>query len=99
MANAPEFDWHLAEWLKSTGTKQADLIRALGWSKAKASDVVTGKQRYTRDLVNEVAAFLKIRPFELLLTPQQAYDLRGIRETAARIASSREPDDRTGTEG
>lgn len=87
MGEAPEHDWFLRDWLKSLGMKQADLIRALGWSKAKASDVVAGEQRYTRDMVNEVAAILNVRPFELLMHPSDAFSIRRMREDALRVAA------------
>lgn len=88
MAQKPEFDWYAAEWLEGLGISQADLTRKLGWSKAKASDVISGKQRYTRDLVNELAKLLQIVPYELLMHPSQAAAFRGLRERAAEIVKS-----------
>lgn len=85
MADSTIHDWYLAEWLEAAGFKQADLVRAFGWSKAKASDVVAGNQRYNRDLVNQVANFLEVRPYELLMHPDLAKAMRGLRDTAAEI--------------
>jgi hypothetical protein len=33
------------------------------------SDLVTGKQRYNRDVLNDVASALNITPYELLMHP------------------------------
>jgi len=79
--------WYLREWLQQSDPPktQADLQRALSWSKAKAHDVWHGQQ-YTQALVDEVSAWLQIRPFELLLPPEQAMAIRRLRDSAATIA-------------
>ena len=74
--------------MKTCKIKQADLMRLLDWPRAKASDIVTGKQRYNRDLVNEVSLVLNCRPYELLMPPDEAMTLRRLREDIARIAST-----------
>ena len=51
--------WYLAEWAERLKVRQVDATKALGWSKAQASDLFTGKQRYTQDLIDEVSAWLK----------------------------------------
>ena len=65
-------DWYLADWLKTLKTSQADLVRATDYPKAKVSDLVTGKQRYNRDILNDIAKALNIYPFELLMHPDDA---------------------------
>lgn len=85
--------WYLREWLQQSDPPltQADMQRGMNWSKAKAHDVWHGQQ-YTQALVDEVCAWLPtIRPFELLLAPEEAIAIRQMRESAVKIASS-QPD-------
>lgn len=69
-------DWYLKEWLEALDTSQAELVRRTDYPKAKVSDLVTGKQRYNRDILNDVAAALNIYPYELLMPPGEAMGLR-----------------------
>jgi transcriptional regulator with XRE-family HTH domain len=78
-------DWFLKEWLAATGTSQAELGRLTDYPKAKVSDLVTGKQRYNRDVLNDVAKALNIHPHELLMHPEDAMALRQMRASARRI--------------
>lgn len=56
--------------------------------------MLRGEQQYTRDAVNEVSAYLNLRPYELLMHPDEAMRLRRLREDAIRIAHDNEtPDD------
>ena len=84
-----ESDWHLRGWMKHLGRKQADLVRDLGWEKARASKVYNSRTEYRRETVNELASWLGIQPFELLMRPEEAMALRQLRETAAIIVSGR----------
>lgn len=87
--NAPaesELDWRLQAWMAFRAKRQADMVRDLGWSRRKASEVYNGDQQYKRDLVNELAAWLQLEPYELLLSPEEAIRLRQIREAAGVIA-------------
>ncbi len=84
--SSPHHDWHLKEWLAATGKKQSDIVRDLEWNKARISLMVSGKQPYTRDAVNELAAYLNIRPFELLMHPEDAMALRAMKADLSRIA-------------
>lgn len=77
--------WYLAEWAERLKVRQKDAVAKLGWSKAQASDLFTGKQRYTQDLVDEVAAWLQLAPYELLMPPDDAYAIRAMRDSAARL--------------
>lgn len=77
--------WYLAEWAERLGVRQKDAVNKLGWSKAQASDLFTGKQRYTQDLVDEVAAWLQLAPYELLMPPSDALAIRAMRESATRL--------------
>ncbi len=85
MASQPQFDWHLADWMASLNVSQADLCRATGFPKAKMSELVNGVSRYNRDVVNVLAKALNLRPYELLMHPDQAHALRRQREDAMRI--------------
>lgn len=78
-------DWHLKEWLAATNTTQADLVRLTDYPKAKVSDLVNGKQRYNRDILNDVAHALNIKPHELLMHPEDAMGLRRMRRLAEQM--------------
>ena len=65
-------DWYLKEWLEATVTSQAELGRRTDYPKAKVSDLVTGKQRYNRDILNDIANALNLYPYELLMHPDDA---------------------------
>lgn len=84
---APLHDWYLKEWLATLRKKQADIARDLDWNKARVSLMIRGEQQYNRDAVNELAAYLNIRPHELLMHPDDAMALRRLREDAIKIAS------------
>lgn len=72
-------DWFINEWLAATNTTQADLVRATDYPKAKVSDLCTGKQRYNRDILNDVAKALNVYPYELLQHPEDAMAQRRMR--------------------
>lgn len=91
----PNRDWYLREWLQSAGKKQADIVNDLDWNKARVSLMLSGKQQYTRDAVNEISDWLHIRPHELLMHPDEAYRLRRIQSTALEIAAQADPDSET----
>lgn len=87
--------WYLQEWMKMHGKKQADLQKELDWSKAKANAVWHGQQ-YTQSLVEELSPWLNVRPYELLLHPDDAMAIRRMRADAARIVSSAAIGDQSG---
>jgi hypothetical protein len=78
-------DWYLKEWLGATATSQADLVRLTDYPKAKVSDLVNGKQRYNRDILNDVARALNIQPFELLMHPDDAMAQRQMQQAVERF--------------
>lgn len=99
----PTHDWHLKEWLRTLKKKQSDIVRDLDWNKAKISLMARGAQPYTRDAINEIAAYLSIHPYELLMHPDDAMMLRQLRRDALRVVESSELIERptgvrTGTE-
>lgn len=78
-------DWYFAEWLEATETTQAEVGRRTGYPKAKMSDLFNGKQRYNRDILNDIAAALNIAPHELLMHPADAMAQRRIRQLAEQM--------------
>lgn len=87
MATTPFHDWYLADWLETLRIKQADLSRLTDWDKRKTSFLVSGKQPYKREDVNDAAFALNVQPFELLMPPEQAMALRRLRDSAITIAA------------
>lgn len=86
-----EPDWYLQDWAKLADKRQADLVNDLGWLKNHAHRIWHGKQPYRRDIVNAVADWLNIEPYELLMPPQEAMKIRQLREAALAIAESQKP--------
>jgi transcriptional regulator with XRE-family HTH domain len=87
MTAKPDHDWHLRDWMEHFGKRQAALVNELGWDKATASFIWNSKQPYRRKLVNEIATWLGIEPYELLMQPADALALREIRRSARTIAA------------
>jgi hypothetical protein len=87
----PEFDWYLREWLAALDIRfpQAWLVKTMDYSEGKASNLLTGKKRYDRDLINEISRALQIAPHELLMHPREAAALR--QQRAAAWAITQEP--------
>jgi hypothetical protein len=83
----PQHDWYLADWLRHLGKKPADIVNDLDWNKARESLMRRGEQPYTRDAINEIAAYLHLEPFELLLPPERAMALRQYRASAEQIVT------------
>lgn len=96
---APQHDWYLKDWLRTLRKKQADIVRDLDWNKARVSLMIRGEQQYTRDAVNELAAYLSVHPYELLMHPDDAMRLRRLRDDAITLAHRAEsPDDAPASE-
>ena len=91
--------WYFHEWVEQAGKTQAMAIRELGWSRAKASDVWAG-QPYSQAIIDDVAPWLNVRAYELLMPVEEAMALRRMRDSAATIAAVRPVTPaKTGTEG
>jgi hypothetical protein len=88
--DSDEPDWHLQEWAALKGKRQAGLVNEIGWTKNTAHRIWHSKQPYRRDIVNALAKWLEIQPFELLMRPHEAVAMQRFRESAALIAG--EPD-------
>lgn len=88
VTEAPEQNWFLQEWMAHFNKRQSALTNDLGWNKGRANHIWHGKQPYNRMIVNEVSAWLGIEPYELLMPPKRALQLRRFEETAREIATS-----------
>jgi hypothetical protein len=86
----PRHDWYFREWLLASKKKQKDIVNDLGWNKSKVSLMYHGKQAYTREEVNELAAYLHIRPHELLMHPDDANAIRRLKKEMIRLAHESE---------
>ncbi|MDB5458125.1 MAG: hypothetical protein JWP92_3710 [Caulobacter sp.] len=82
--------WRLREWMAFRGKRQADMQRDLGWSKGKANEVYNG-QPYSQALVDVLAPWLEIEPYELLMPPTTAMSIRNLKRTAAAIVAESTP--------
>ncbi len=87
--------WFLPEWMGLKGRRQADIIRDLGWERGRVSRIYNGRQDYTRKDVLELAGWLGIEPYELLLHPRQANQFRDFQaylaSAAERVANEAAP--------
>ena len=70
-------------------------MRDLDWNKAKVSLTASGKQPYTRAEINEIADYLHLRPYELLMHPDDAMRLCRLRDEMVRLAHESEDADET----
>jgi hypothetical protein len=80
--------WYLREWFETAGLKQFDLVTKLDYQRASAHKLWHGLQPYRRDHVDEISALLNIRPFELLMHPDEAMAARRLRSVIAEVARS-----------
>lgn len=81
--------WYFPEWVAHRGKIQADAQRELGWSRSTVSGLWNGTQQYTQERVDEVARWLGVEPYEILMRPEQAEQLQNLRESAYAIAADR----------
>ncbi len=100
-------NWYLVEWMASHGMAgrgaQARMMELTGWTKATMSQLYNGEQDYSPKIVNEAAAALNVRPWELLMHPEEAMAIRQLVVQAKRISAIGDEieaiPDRTGAEG
>lgn len=89
--------WYLPEWMRACGVEtQAAMMEKTGWSKAKMSQLYTGKQDFNSEILRETAQALGVERHELLLPPEVAMAIRRLRQAAVQIVHDA---DRTGTHG
>lgn len=86
VTEALEKNWFLQEWMAHFDKRQAALTNELGWNKGRANHIWHGKQPYNRSIVNEVATWLGVEPYELLMPPGKALQLRRFEDAARAIA-------------
>ena len=82
-------DWYLRDWMAALNLRQADLERMCDIPKATMSSIFNGKTAYRRELVNLISSALNIRPYELLMHPDDAMAIRRLRASATQIAAVR----------
>ena len=82
--------WFLREWMRTQNVqKQTDMMDRTGWSKAKMSQLYNGMQDFNSEILQEAALALNIRPYELLMHPEEAMALRQMHANALTIAADR----------
>jgi hypothetical protein len=81
-------NWYLQEWMAHFEKRQSALVNELGWQKARASKYWHSGHPYRRDIVNEIAGWLGIEPFELLMPPERAFAYRKLYASAEDILAS-----------
>lgn len=101
-------NWFLREWMETLRVNQAALIEKTGLSKTAISLLVNDRQDYTPEIIRDIADALNIATYELLMEPDDAMNLRALRNDAIRVVEHaaskriREQADerkRTGTDG
>lgn len=88
-------DWFLPEWMGSLHVTQAQLARLCGWSRSRMNEIYHGETEYYRAIVNQIASALRIEPWELLMQPDLAMQIRRLRaavdtEVQLRAAENRQ---------
>lgn len=78
--------WYLTEWMDALGVRQADMVREAGWSKTTASLLYNRQQDMNVDLLKSAAAALKRKPYELLMPPEDAFQIIRHRQEIQREA-------------
>lgn len=94
--------------METLRVNQAALIEKTGLSKTAISLLVNDRQDYTPEIIRDIADALNIATYELLMEPDDAMNLRALRNDAIRVVEHaaskriREQADerkRTGTDG
>ncbi|TKD50196.1 helix-turn-helix domain-containing protein [Sphingomonas baiyangensis] len=78
-------NWYLREWLGTLGVSQADLVGKTDLSKTTISLLVNARQDYDPTIVQTIADALNVRPYELLMQPEDAMALRRLRKDAIEV--------------
>lgn len=85
----PGNDWFLADWMRALKISQAGLSERTGWSKASMNDIYHGRTSYYRRILNEAADALHLQPYELLMHPRDAMEMRRITRSVRVITNSK----------
>jgi hypothetical protein len=78
--------WYIQEWFATKEMIQRDLVTKLDWLPAKAHKVWHGVQEPRVSELHEIADLLKIRPYELLMHPDDASKLRRLEAALKEVA-------------
>lgn len=78
--------WYLREWMDSLRVKQAYMVKHAGWSKTTASLLYNCQQDMNVELLKSAAAALGRKPYELLMPPEDAYQIIRHRQEIEREA-------------
>lgn len=84
--------WYFRQWAEAMNLRQVDMVRLTGWNKTTVSLLWNDRQDYTPAIVEGAAAAMNLRPFELLLPPDEAMAIRRMRESAVQLAADRRLD-------
>ena len=80
-------DWYLPQWMKTLEVSQAVLAKACDWTPSTMHGIYHGRTSYYREIVNLIASKLRIQPYELLMSPEQAMAFRRFRASAQEVAT------------
>jgi hypothetical protein len=84
--------WFLRDWMRVMNVESQVMLQELtGWSKAKASMLVNDKQDFNSEVLTEAAHALNVKPYELLMPPEDAMALRDFRRSARVISDRQSP--------
>ena len=78
--------WFLKEWMDTLGVNQAYMVREAGWSKTTASHLYNCQKDMNANLLKSAAAALKREPYELLMRPEDAFQIIRHRQEIEREA-------------
>ena len=82
--------------MDALGVRQSDMVREAGWSKTTASLLYNCQQDMNVELLKSAAAALKRRPYELLMPPEEAFQIirhrQEIEREALRLVAERQTD-------
>lgn len=67
------------------------MMRRTGWSRATASQLYNGDQDFSPKILREAADALHIEPYELLMPPEKAMNLRRLERAAFGIVEGGPP--------
>lgn len=85
----PGVPWYLNEWMSFLKiTRQVDLMKRTGWSKATASQLVNGEQTFSPSILKTASEAFGIEPFELLLPPDRALAMRQFYKGAIKVVET-----------
>ena len=81
--------WYLREWLRFKGVTQQWVADELNVQKSMVSRKTTGMTPYDREDIIAIARLLELEPFELLMAPADAMEIRQLRKSIALAAEKR----------